>query len=892
MVVLSIPVIGQGYDAYADSSDLVLCKGEVFEQSIIIDSQFNTDKVLDAKEISELPVSLIPEKSFLGPGEKLSLNYLLPTRNIEVGEYESEVILKADDLSKSIIQKVRVRTCDNINLITEDNSFSNCPCKTTIYKAKVMNTGNFRDSFDLSIDINEKFYSLSQEEISLNPKESKDVYIFVKLPCEKVGNYSFNLLAESKVSGFEEKKPFYLNLRGKCYDFEISFGDINKTGGNVTPGTNFSFPGNNSYNLCLNNSYQIPIILENTGEINNSYSVKSNLPDGFDIFFPNGSVSVNKFSSGYLKVDLGNLSDERIIKSDIIIETGKGEVSKSYELSFCIDDCRFDDKSDKAKPWLVILVIGSLLLFLCIILCLFFFILAKNKKDKSEKEEAISARQDTSITQEEAKKKGFLDNHPWLKKNLKWIYLLLIILLILLFFLVLGYFYPADSISQNLNVSDNLSLGGNESMDTGSAQLSNLTEKTNESALNESTRVNQTNDPGFFSGLKNGFFGYLLIYKFYILAGILLLFLLLLLLHKGLFFLPGKSTKKDAGKKKGISSKAKSASSSKASSKKSASKKKKLTPKHSGKSLLFYLLLAFLFLFLVVFLLRGCMTGEYGTQQKGNETNENITNESLFKDATSSGINESLVKENYSENLSPVAGKNASVSKDKSKDAFDSIFNYLNLYKYYIIFGLIILVLLLLFVHLAPAMKNQDKVYRLFLIIISLVLLFILLVFFWYSNLEPKQDIQNFENKTNTSTEVIQKHVLKENSTNYVMRKNTEKTIDFEPYIKDESDNVSMKVTPMDNISASFIGKKLKLIPDSGWYGKRVFNLIAIDEHGASSYSNDITIWVLNKEPWLNTLWGNTKAFFKDYLPYVITLIAGVILSVILLLKYVSDKKS
>ena len=235
-VLLISLACGQDFNAFSDYSEINICKGDVFIQNINVQSEFSTETVFTIyQDNSMIGGNIVPTSFILGPGDSITVSHIIPSQSMDTGEYESEIIIQAAGVKKSIVQDVNVEKCQNINVETNDYSFSNCPCTTTVYSFNLTNTGNFPDAFNLGVDTKNPYYSLSQNPVFLAPGASQRVFLFIKLPCDMVGTYQFDFLTESRASGLRTKTPFYLHIRPGCYNFTVGFGEANLTSVNVTP---------------------------------------------------------------------------------------------------------------------------------------------------------------------------------------------------------------------------------------------------------------------------------------------------------------------------------------------------------------------------------------------------------------------------------------------------------------------------------------------------------------------------------------------------------------------------------------------------------------------------------------------------------------------------------
>lgn len=656
IIALSSFVSGQDFEAYTGFSKVSLCKGELFDYKVNIEPKFSDEKVFavtqENKELKSA-INFVPE-NFVVSSENEEVRAFVNTRDLDPKTYNSRILLEAGGVKKEIKQEIEVNNCVNQQINFRRNSYTNCPCVPTVYEFNITNIGRFTDTFNLALDTKDSYYTLTESSLRLSPYETSTVYLFIKMPCDNVGNYSFNLLAESEASGVVKTYPVLLRIRKDCYEFDFGLGQFLRTAGNVTPQENFTFPFNDTYNMCINNTYRLPFNITNRGEFNNTYNISSDSPSLINISYTNNTLDINETLSGAIEVQTRNIS-QGSYKTILEITTDKGDFSKSYTLDFYADDCRIDDHGFQKEFWWLI---AGLLILLFIIFVIALLILHRSS-EKEDEVKKLSKKEKTSA------------------KNF-WPVLFIVIILLLL---VLFGFYFSGTITHS---------GGNET-------------------ANESVNLTQNITGGGNRGLIN-------------------------------------------------------------------------------------------------------------------QTNQ-------------------------------------------SAEPEGDLGNFIDLYKYYIIAGIVLLALIIILLSFKPQIFSKN--YMPFIIVLILVAVFLIVVFFvLYVWSGEKGQIEE---------------TLEENSTSYIMAKNTVRVIDFSEHIN-SSGEFELSATPMQNISVNISETKVRLEPDEGWYGRDVFNLIATGSGGATSYSPDINVVVIDREPWHIELWQNTKSFFSDYLLSIVLVL--LVISVLAFLIY------
>lgn len=202
-----------------------------------------------------------PKEFILVPGEEKNVyTYITPTQSTEPGNYNLEIEATSSGDTNSIKHTITVNNCYSASLIAAPNSATSCPSDVVRYTATLTNNGEYRETFHLSVngDIASRV-SLSDNVVTLNKAESKDIFVFVNAPLES-GERSFNVVVESESGKIMEVLPITLNVN-PCYDFTLTV------------------QGNNTYSLCDRSYVVIPFRVENNGTTANAYKISVDGPE-------------------------------------------------------------------------------------------------------------------------------------------------------------------------------------------------------------------------------------------------------------------------------------------------------------------------------------------------------------------------------------------------------------------------------------------------------------------------------------------------------------------------------------------------------------------------------------------------------------------------------------
>jgi hypothetical protein len=171
--------------AFVGSSSEFVCQGE--QQTMFM--QLMNSK--DSARVFSLEVQGLERgfTYFLQPAVEVSAAssatiplFVNPYLNTTTGTYVFEARASDGRESYTVVGSVIVGDCHNI-FVSVPPTLSSCTCETTTYPITVTNAGNYPEAGVLSTDLNPALYTLSDASFSLNPGESKQVFLHTSIPC-------------------------------------------------------------------------------------------------------------------------------------------------------------------------------------------------------------------------------------------------------------------------------------------------------------------------------------------------------------------------------------------------------------------------------------------------------------------------------------------------------------------------------------------------------------------------------------------------------------------------------------------------------------------------------------------------------------------------------------
>lgn len=224
-------------------------------------------------------VTLVPEAVHLEPNEQRQIFVHINTPCKTYTTQELELSIQSHlGVIKKVKQQLTYVPCTNLELRAQANAYINCPCTPTKYTFDVVNTGDFPEVYALNLDLPREQYSLSASELFILAGKRENVFAYVTLPCDVYGVQQFAVAATAKTSGFTAQLPLYLDASSSCYQFNIQRGEVYPLV-NETASYQFSPATTNTYKVCEQGTYFIPLRITNPSTLLNEHVLELDSPD-------------------------------------------------------------------------------------------------------------------------------------------------------------------------------------------------------------------------------------------------------------------------------------------------------------------------------------------------------------------------------------------------------------------------------------------------------------------------------------------------------------------------------------------------------------------------------------------------------------------------------------
>lgn len=261
----------------------------------------------------------------LDPGKiKTVYIWVTPSSKTLPGIYDLNINVDGGAAGKKELNyNIIVETCHNVEIKVDDKSKKSCPGETTVYELTVRNTGEYTEDFVFSISGTAKDWAtLSKQSTKLNKNEEDIVMLYVKAPADKSGKYILTTTVNSKDSDAMDIEDIEILLES-CYDYSL-------------------ITDKDSYSFCDHTHAKIPLLVENDGIVDNTYTLKLSGPNWAKL--ENNEVFIAKGEAK--KVNLTIFPDYYETGDYVVIlsaQSKTGEVLKEKEIKLLITPCFITD---------------------------------------------------------------------------------------------------------------------------------------------------------------------------------------------------------------------------------------------------------------------------------------------------------------------------------------------------------------------------------------------------------------------------------------------------------------------------------------------------------------------------------------------------------------------
>lgn len=250
------------FEVFQESSGSTLCPRDtgLFVDVIKNSGTSSEDYNINLRGSASGWATAVPRSFVLAPGEsKKVYTYVTPSQNANSGNYVIEEVISSSSGTRIAAHAVVVKDCFKVGLTAPLAKQELCPDANTKYEFSLVNNGEFKETFTLSVEGQLKdIVTLSDKIIMLDKGESKRIIAFLKAPI-KDAEYGFTVVAVGSSGNTRSSIQFLLKVN-PCYDFR------------------FAVLGETSHNICERSYVVVPLRLENKGTAINTYKINLDGP--------------------------------------------------------------------------------------------------------------------------------------------------------------------------------------------------------------------------------------------------------------------------------------------------------------------------------------------------------------------------------------------------------------------------------------------------------------------------------------------------------------------------------------------------------------------------------------------------------------------------------------
>lgn len=214
VILIALLVIPISFAFELNSNELTrtTCQGNtlLFTANVFGTGNFNVNLDGSASAWS----TSVPQGFILNSEGRTIYVYVTPNHNVNQGNYNLNLVVSNQEETKTIPFTINVNNCHRLQIAGE-TSKEICQDTITAYNYKLTNTGSYKETYQLNVE-GPNFITLSQDLITLDPQESKDVYAYISQNAETT---SFTVSAFNQYGTAEINSNLKVN---SCYDFTVS----------------------------------------------------------------------------------------------------------------------------------------------------------------------------------------------------------------------------------------------------------------------------------------------------------------------------------------------------------------------------------------------------------------------------------------------------------------------------------------------------------------------------------------------------------------------------------------------------------------------------------------------------------------------------------------------
>ncbi|MEK6974415.1 MAG: hypothetical protein AABW41_04240 [Nanoarchaeota archaeon] len=262
----------------------------------------------------------VPPGFILKSGYSKSVyTYISPRTTTPVGKYTLELNVDSGIKSQTISHSIEIKDCRSFELRAVSDSKSLCPSSVEKFDFVLSNTGETKETFDLSLEGQAApWLTLSEVSVTLDRQQSKTIFVYLSTPSSALGKYEFNLIATARSNKNVKSVSSFINVN-PCFQYTLT-------------------SEKDSISLCENTKEIIPLGITNQGTVDNNYELQIEGPDWASLENNKITVAKDQTSSANIIINPG-YGIEGNFKILFKAITEKGQIESSNEFNVNVKKC-------------------------------------------------------------------------------------------------------------------------------------------------------------------------------------------------------------------------------------------------------------------------------------------------------------------------------------------------------------------------------------------------------------------------------------------------------------------------------------------------------------------------------------------------------------------------
>jgi uncharacterized membrane protein len=225
---------------------------------------------------------------------------------------------------------VPIVSAGNLRVISTDYIKSINPCKPASFGFTIQNIGAYSETYYIMVDQFGEYASFSQNPVGLNPSTGQDVFVFINPDCDTTGEYKFNIIVSALNSKEAIMLPVQLNII-ENYDYDLLFGDYYAENQPIQA-------SDGNYKVCEEDTKQIPIIVQNKGDLTNSYRISLRGPRFASL--TQDTAVLNALQKGAILINLEpKIGHKESYFLTTYVTSQRGNIKKSGTINVNVEEC-------------------------------------------------------------------------------------------------------------------------------------------------------------------------------------------------------------------------------------------------------------------------------------------------------------------------------------------------------------------------------------------------------------------------------------------------------------------------------------------------------------------------------------------------------------------------